>query len=87
VTPPAQPLLILADTYKQAQAYAWDHDLGREGRAWVYIREPYKLYGQRDGKYILLTIPGHHRSPREIQERLKMLDILRTHGFTSVEEP
>jgi hypothetical protein len=75
------PLLILADTYYQARAYARDHNLWREGREWKFCRSIKDVRGRHGGRYVVLSIPDRERNWVQIQERREMLEILRLHGF------
>lgn len=78
-----QPLLILADTYKQACLYAVEHDLGPESaRRWRYVRGPQDVHGRRGGKYVHLGIP----EPHEPAMRWDAYDTLQRNGFTPIEE-
>jgi len=50
------PVMVLADHYRMACDHARELDLGREGRDWIYLREPSQLLGYgRGGRYTSCT--------------------------------
>jgi hypothetical protein len=75
------PLLVVADTYQLACRYAHEHDLGPERRdTWLYVSRYEQARGRRGGRYVVVTLGD--LSPRQWDERLEILDILRHNGFT-----
>jgi hypothetical protein len=79
------PLMIVADTYKAAQLYAREHELGPEGSAWRYVYDPRQVQGYRGGQWVRIRT-GDRLSFAQLRGRLDAMEILMMAGFTHVED-
>lgn len=74
-----QPLFVIADNYRLALHYAREHDLGREGGAWRFVREWHQVRGWGPGRFVRVTIgeaPGF-----VLAEHDAIAEYLRLRGF------